>query len=159
MSRRGFAAGFVLALAVTAAAGCGGSSSFRLSASDYKAKIAAIAKEANQAQTGVDGAMHAKTTTSLAATLTAFADAEEKISKEIDALEPPENAQTANDELAKGTHDVSVAVEDVIPQVKSAASPAAAIALLDKSSEGTKAGQEVDHAITELRKLGYTSGS
>jgi hypothetical protein len=159
MGRRGLVAGFALAIAVTAAAGCGGSGSARMSPSEYKAKIAAIGKEANQAQTGVDGAMHAKTTASLAATLTAFAHAEEKISKEIDGLSPPKEAQAANDELAKGTHDVSVAVENVIPQVKSAASAAAAIALLNKSSAGAKAGQEIDHAITQLRRLGYTTGS
>ncbi len=129
-----------------------------MSAADYKAKIAAIAKESDSAETGVENGMHAKTTASLVAGLTTFAAAEEKISKEIDNLDPPKNAQAANDELAKGTHDVSVAVEDVLPKLENAATPAAAIAILNKSSSGASAGREVDDAIAQLRKLGYTSG-
>jgi len=160
MGRRGLAAGFALAIAVTAAAGCGGGGGgSRLSAGAYKAKIAAIGAEANKAQTAVESGMQAKTTAALVATLTTFAGSEEKISKEVDALDPPKNAQAANDELSRGTHDVSAAIQDLIPEIKDAATPAAALAIISKSSAGAKAGQEIDHAITELRKLGYTSGS
>ena len=83
--------------------------------------------------------------------------AEEKISREVAALHPQKNAQSANDQLAKRTHDIAAAIDEVIPKVRSAASPAAAI--LNKSSAGAKAGQELDQALTELRKLGYTTGS
>jgi hypothetical protein len=149
----------VVASAVLAAAGCGGSSSPRLSGADYKAKIAAIGKEADTAQTKVETAMQAKTTTSLAAILTAFSSAEEKMSKEVAGLNPPQDAQAANDQLAKGLHDISQATSDVLPQIRSAANPAAAIAILNKSSDGQKAGQELDQAITKLKSLGYTTGS
>jgi hypothetical protein len=145
---------------VAASGGCGGSGGgSRLTAAQYKAKISAIGKEATSAQTGIQSGLSSNSTAKLATAMTAFAAAEEKMSKEVGDLNPPKNAEKANDQLSQGLHDISSAIEDIVPKVKAAASTSAAMALLNKSTDGVKAGHEVDQALSQLQKLGYATGS
>ena len=131
-----------------------------MTGAQYKAKLASIAKESASAQTGIEKNLSAPTTVAaLGTAMTAFSTAEEKIANELEGLAPPEDADSANTELAQGFHDISSAIDDLVPQVRKQASTGAAIALLNKSSSGAKAGHEVDDALTKLQKLGYTSGS
>jgi len=150
----------LVAIAVAAAAGCGGSGGgSSLTRAQYKAKLAAIGKEANRAQGLVEAGLKDNTTASLADALTTFSSAEQNMSKEVADLDPPKAAQAANVELAQGLHDIAAATDSILPQVKSAASVTAAVTLLNKSTDGAKAGHEVDDALSKLRKLGYTAGS
>jgi hypothetical protein len=150
----------VVAIAAVASAGCGGSGGGSpLSAADYKAKIAAIGKEASQAQGSVESGLKTNTPAALADALATFSSAEERMSKEVAGLNPPGNAQAANTELAQGLHDISAATDSILPQVRSAASVTAAVKLLNKSTDGAKAGHEVDDALAKLQKLGYATGS
>jgi hypothetical protein len=146
--------------AVVLMAGCGGGSSSTLTHAQYKARLAAIAKESARAQSGIEKNLSSPTTVAVLGTaMTAFSTAEESISKELDGLTPPQDADAANTELAQGFHDISAAIDDLVPQVRKQTSTQAAIALLTKSQSGTKAGHEVDDALTKLQKLGYTPGS
>jgi hypothetical protein len=159
VGRHSLVACILVAALVAAAAGCGGGGGSRLTAKEYKAKIAAIGKEANSAQSTIQSGISSNSTVKLATAMTAFAAAEEKMSKEVGDLNPPKDAEKANDQLSHGLHDISSAIQDVVPKVKAAASTSAAMALLNKSTDGVKAGNEVDQALSQLQKLGYAPGS
>lgn len=150
-------AALIALLCVAALAGCGGGS--RLSRADYTAKLAAVGKEADTTQAGIEKALKAKSVTELAAALNAFADAEDRLGDEVAKLKPPKDAQAANDELAKGEHDIARAVREVSRQVEKAPSVSAALKMVQTSEAAGAAGQEVDHALAVLKKLGYTKGS
>jgi hypothetical protein len=124
----------------------------------YKAKIAAIGKEADTAEKQVVAGMQAKSTAALADTLATFAAAEEKMSREVAAIDPPTDAKAANEQLARGLHDIAQATSDALPQVRAAATATAAINALNRSTAGQKAGQEIDQALAQLKKLGYATG-
>jgi hypothetical protein len=141
-------------------AGCGGGGgSEQLTAAQYRAKLAALGKEVETAHVSVDGAMKKETAASLADALGTFANAHDRIGDEVADLDPPADANAANEELAEGLHGIAEAVRDLVPKVRESASAAAAVALLERSEATAKAGQEVDHALAVLKKLGYTEGS
>ena len=77
-----------------------------------------------------------------------------RIGDEVAALKPPKDADAANTELANGLHDTGSEVQTVLPTIKKMPSAKAAIAYLGKTPT-TKGGQELDHALAQLKKLGY----
>jgi len=147
-----------LALVCALLAGCGGSS--RLSRSAYRARLATIAKEADKAQADVEKGLTAKSLAELEARLKAFATAEDRLGDEVSRLKPPKDAEAANAELARGEHDTAAAaVRSALPKLATFTSPKAAVAFLSKGLAQPKGGHEVDHALAQLKKLGYTKGS
>jgi hypothetical protein len=150
-------AGIVLAFASVALAGCG--SSGRLSASAYRDRLATIAKQADKAQAEVEKGLSATSVFEIQARLNAFATAEDRLGDEVGRLKPPKDAQAANAELARGEHDTAAAVRAVLPRLAKFTSPKAAIRFLSKGLAQAKGGHEVDHALSQLKKLGYTKGS
>jgi uncharacterized protein YlxW (UPF0749 family) len=140
-------------------AGCGGGSSDRLSADEYRTQLAAIGKEAGHAQSDVEKGLHAKTLGELRDQLDKFAAEEEKIADEVDGLQAPKNAEHANHELAAGGHEIAADLHALLPKVAKARSVKAALALLDHDRAAAAAGQKIDHALTKLKGLGYTAGS
>ena len=100
------------------AAGCGGGSG-RLSAAQYRARLAAIGHEANQAQRKVGQGLQAATVAGLSARLRTFAAADDRLGTEIEALKPPKDAEAANAALAKAEHDTAQAVRSALPQISS----------------------------------------
>ena len=139
-------------------AGCGGSK--RLSASEYRARLAALGKEADKAQAAVEKGLTAKSVAELQTRLKAFATAEDRLGDKVSHFKPPRDAETANAELALGEHDTAAAVRSAVPKLAKFTNPKAAIGFLNKSLSGNaKGGREVDHALAQLKKLGYAKGS
>jgi hypothetical protein len=149
--------GIALLLLLVLAAGCGGSS--RLSPSAYRAKLAAIGREANTAQGQVEKGLHAKSVAEIRSRLSTFASATQKLGDEVAALKPPRNAEAANALLARGEHDTASATRAVLPQLAKLKNVKAALSLLNRSEGNAKGGRELDQALTELKKMGYAKGS
>ena len=157
MRSRSLVAVMALTLVCALLAGCGGSS--RLSRSAYRARLATIAKEADRAQADVEKGLTATSLAGLRARLKAFATAEDRLGDEVSRLKPPKDAEAANAELARGEHETAAAVRSALPKLATFTSPKAAIAFLSKGLAQPKGGHEVDHALAQLEKLGYTKGS
>src|SRR6266702_1161727 len=98
MRSRSLVAVMALMLVCPLLAGCGGSG--RLSRSAYGARLATIAKEADEAQADVEKGLTAKSLSELQARLKAFATAEDRLGDEVSRLKPPKDAETPNAELA-----------------------------------------------------------
>lgn len=157
MRWRSLFAGVIVVFACALVEGCGGGSS-RLSANAYRARLATVAKEADKAQGDVEKALSAKSIAEIQTRLKAFATADDRLGDEVSRLKPPKDAETANAELARGEHDTAAAVRSVIPKLAKFTSAKAAIAFLMKATP-PKGGRELDHALAQLKKLGYTKGS
>jgi hypothetical protein len=147
-----------LVLLCVLAAGCGGGSK-QLSREQYTARLATIGKKADAAQAAIGGAQKSKTVASLAAALRTYADAEDGIANDVGKLKPPDDAKQANADLAKAEHDIAKATRDAADQIAKLSTVQAGLKLLQRSTAGAAAGQEVDHALAVLKKLGYTKGS
>ena len=147
----------VFAFAVAGCGGGGGGS--QLSKAQYKAKLAAIAKEVDTAHNDLShGAKKAVTVSDVQSVLNKYAAAEQHLGDEISKLKPPADATAANATLAKGWHDDSDEIKTLVPKLAKLKSAAEAFAFL-QSIPHTKGGNEQDAALQKLRKLGYTTGS
>jgi hypothetical protein len=146
------AAALVRACALVA--GCGGSS--RLSASQYKARLATISHQADATDGALEKALTATTVAEIETRLKTFAAADQGLGHEVAALKPPTNAASANAELARGESDTADEVRAMLPKLQGIKSAKAAIALLNKHLNGAKGPAEVDHAIGRLKQEGYT---
>jgi hypothetical protein len=150
-----FAVTLVLLVSACGSSGGGGTGgSSRLSASAYKAHLKTLAKESNTAQHAVEKGFRATSVPQLVTVLTAFGAAEKRIGDEVAALNPPTNAEAANNELAKGQQDTASEVQALLPRIKKMSSAQAAIAYLSKKST-TKGGHEIDQGLAKLKQLGY----
>jgi hypothetical protein len=147
----------IAALAVLLLAACGGGS--RLSQSAYRTKLAQIRQEAASAQASVARGLQAKTLAELRGRLDAFADSTQRIGDEVAKLNPPENAEAANTELADGLHETARATHDASKAVAGLHTPREAISYLEQSPLNKKGARQVDEALARLQQLGYTSGS
>jgi hypothetical protein len=148
-----------VAVLLLAACGGGGGSSSQLSASEYKAKIANIKREAATAQANVALGLQAQTLIELRDRLDAFASATQHIGDQVAALKPPTNAEAANTELANGLHETARATSAASKAIAGLHTPQEAIAYLQHSLSNAKGAHEVDDALAKLKKLGYTPGS
>jgi hypothetical protein len=150
----------LLALVLVLSA-CGGSKSggSTLSKKDYKAKLAAIARQANAAQGSVSRGLSVSTVPALKATLQKFSNDSRHIGDEVAALKPPNNAAAANAQLAKGEHDTAAAIDAALPKLGKFKNVHDALLFLQKQTRGNSAGRELDGALTKLRGLGYISST
>jgi hypothetical protein len=157
----------ITAVAVLLLAACGGSSGsgsttqqqHRLSAAVYRAKLTKIKAEAARAQAQAGLGLRAKTVPELKRRVDAYATATQHVGDELAALNPPQNAEAANAQLAKGFHDLATATREASAKIAKLNTVRAAIAYLDHSLGPAQGAQEVEHAVAKLKKLGYTSGS
>ena len=150
-------AAVLVAVAATLVA-CGGSG--RLSASAYRGKLAAISREASDAQGAVEkNARRAKTVADLQADLTEFSHAEAHIANLVQALKPPKNAEAANEELAGGAEDTSKATAAVVNKIGKFKNVQGALGYLAAHNGNQKGAHELDDALAKLKQLGYTKGS
>ena len=145
------------ACAVLLLAACGGGS--RLSQDAYRTKLAQVKQEATSAQASVAKGLQAKTLAELRGRLDAFAESTQRIGDEVANLEPPQNAEAANTELADGLHETARATRDASKQITSLHTPREAISYLEHSALNKKGARQVDEALTKLQQLGYTSSS
>jgi type IV pilus biogenesis protein CpaD/CtpE len=151
---------------VLAVAACGSSgnasktgTTTRLTATEYRTKLAQIAQEADVVQGSVEQGLKAKSVARLDAILSKFADSSQRLGVEVAALSPPQNAVAANSELARGESDTASATRAALAKLSGMKSMKAALAYLQSSQANAKGGHELDDALTKLKKLGYTKGS
>jgi hypothetical protein len=149
-------AAIALALLCVIVAGCGGGG--RLSRSEYRARLAALANESTAAQVKAQQALEPKSVGDLQSRLRQFADAEDRIGDKIDRLKPPKDAEAANAELARGFHDTASEIREAVRGLSKFTLPAFAIRSL-RSLANSKGSREVDDGLAKLKKLGYTKGS
>ena len=157
MAMRGVFSGIALVFLVSVVAACGGSG--RLSASAYRAQLAKIGKQADKAQAQVEKGLRAKSVAEIRARLSAFASAEDRLGDAVSRLKPPKNAQAANTELARGGHDTASATRSAAAKLAKMKNVKEALSFLNSSLGNAKGAHELDHALSELKKLGYTKGS
>jgi len=155
----------IAVLAVLLLAGCGGSGAGtttttpRLTAALYRAKLVQIKTEAAKAQTDVGQGLQAKTVGELKQRIDAFAAATQRIGDEVAGFNPPANAEAANTQLAQGLHDIAEATRAASEKIGSMKTPQAGIAYLQHAQGPIQGGREVTKALTTLQTLGYTTGS
>ena len=159
MTRRRLAAIVLVSSCAILVVGCGGGGSSRLSAAEYKARLATISQEADQAQSAVGQALNATTVAAIESGVTAFADAEDKLGDEVAKLKAPKDADAANTKLAKGLHDLASEIRVLLPDLRKQISTKAAVAFLDKNLNSAPGARSLDTALSELKTLGYTTGS
>jgi hypothetical protein len=148
----------VLGLGVIAATGCGGGSE-RLSATEYRTQLDHLGERAREAQEELARGLTATSVAQLEGILAEFAQEEQAIAQEVAGLDPPKAAEDANAQLAIAQHRFAAAFVDVLPTLEAARTVEAARAKLRRSEEFAVAGQQVDHAISVLKKLGYMSNA
>ena len=91
--------------------------------------------------------------------LTRVAAAQQKAGDEVAKLKPPMKAEAPNALLARGAHDLAAEVRDVVQKLDSVAKTEDALALVQKAFQNTKGARELDQALGELKKLGFSAGS
>jgi hypothetical protein len=154
--RRLAAASVFLAVLCPLFVGCGGKD--RLSASEYKAKLGALETREEKTHANVEKALAAKTVAEIKARVAAFAQAEQRLGTDLADLKPPKDAEAANDQLARGAHELADAIRAAVTELDSVTKPKAAIDLLNKRLGGAKGAQDIDAALAALKKKGYISG-
>ena len=151
---------FVIAAVVLLLAACGGSGGgARLSPDAYRAKLAQVKQEATTAQAHVASGLQAKSVSELRQKLEAFATDTGNIGDEVAKLNPPQNAEQSNTELAAGLRETARATRAASAQITKMHSAREAIAYLEHSPANRKGAHQVDEALTRLKRLGYTPGS
>jgi len=154
----------IIGAVIAAAVACGGSSgsspttSAALTAPQYKAALAQIAHQESVAQRSVGAAFHAKTISALHRAIAGFAADQARVARELTALRPPANAVVPNSELAKAFSDNATATRAVLSRIDHAPSVTRALALIQAAKGPQQTGQEIDQALSKLRRLGYATG-
>ena len=153
----------IAALAVLLLAACGGSgggtTTTQLSPAAYRAAIAKVKTEAAKAQTDVGKGLQAKTPDELKQRVDEFAAAIQRIGDEVARLRPPENAISANTELAEGLHDIAAGTRAASAKIAKLKTAQAGISYLRHSKGPAKGAREVGSALAELQRLGYATSS
>jgi hypothetical protein len=156
MARRRLLLGITCAAAFLAGCG-GGTTTTTLSKSEYDAQLSAENQKVGQGTQALRLALETPTRTpaQVASTLESFADVLQGVGDDLAALEPPANAKSANQLLAKGFRDEATDTRQLADKASAAKSGAEAVALLNHA--GTSAGaKEVDRALKQLHALGYS---
>jgi Asp-tRNA(Asn)/Glu-tRNA(Gln) amidotransferase A subunit family amidase len=128
-----------------------------MTAQQYKAFLHRISQREDQAHHALDQSLHARNVDDLEHALTAFADDQSSDATDLSRVTPPANARAANSDLIKGLRDTASGMRGVLPQVAAASTSQAALKALQAAKAPQQAGQEVDSALAELKRLGYIS--
>jgi hypothetical protein len=156
MARQRLLLGIIFAAAFVAGCGGGGTTT-TLSKPDYVAQLSAENQKVGQGTQALRIALDLPSTTpaEVASALDSFADVLQGVGDELAALEPPANAKSANQLVAKGFHDEATDTRQLADKARAAKSGSEAVALLNHA--GTSAGgKEVDQALKRLHALGYS---
>ena len=144
-------------------AACGSSNSSTtttaLTPAQYTAFLQRLSQRENQAHQALDQHLHSQSAAEIEAALKAFADDQAGAATQVADVTPPANAKAANDALEKAFKDIGASIQAVVAQVANASSGQAAIKQIQAAKGPQQAGQELDAALAELKKLGYTQGS
>jgi hypothetical protein len=139
-------------------AGCGGSN--RLSPGEYEARLKALDQEVSKAETAAQQAVQsAATVAQIRSALTRIASTQQHVGDEVAKLKPPKKAEAANALLARAAHDLAAEIRDVVKKLASVTKPQAALGLIQKEFQSARGAKELDQAVGELKKLGFSVGS
>jgi hypothetical protein len=129
----------------------------RLTPALYRAQIAIVKREAAKAQSDVSQGLGAKNVPELKQRIDAFAAATQHIADRVSSLNPPQNAEAANAQLAQGLQAIAAGTRNASAKIAKLTSVGAAIAYLEHSKGPVKGSREVSKALATLQKLGYTT--
>jgi len=149
----------VLLLGITLfSAGCGGSG--RLSKAEYKARLATLNRGVDEAEATARSAVTPNATVDqIRSALSRVAAAQQHVGDEVAKLEPPMDAEAANSLLVRGAHDLAAEVRTVVKKLATVNSKRQALDLVQGMLQTARGAREVDQAIGELRRLGYSATS
>lgn len=148
------ATGFVLLVLPILLAACGGSD--RLSAAEYRGRLAAVEQQVDKATADVDRALKAASIDEIRAGLTRFAAAQQQAGDSLAELQVPEDAENANAQLALGAHHLAGEVRATVAKLSGTTDPEDALKLINSRLDSASGARELDQALGKLRKLGYT---
>ena len=118
-----------------------------------------IKSEAASAESNVAQGLHATSLAELRQRIDAFSAATQRIGDEVAKLKPPQNAEAANTELARGLHETAQATHAQSGKIAALHTAQEAIAYLETTAGNQKGAHDVNEGLAKLQKLGYTSGS
>ena len=151
---KGIALATVLAAGLTVAA-CGGAE--RLSKPEYGARLHTINIRVGQAEGRAEAAFATGRSLNRGRrAILAWADVEEQAGRELARLRPPEDAQDANDNLSAAEKDFATALRNAATALKGG-QLAEGPKILERQMQTSHAPAELDHAIAQLKALGYTN--
>jgi hypothetical protein len=136
------------------AAGCGGSS--RLSKDEYKARLTALNREVDKAESTARSAVTPNATVDqIRSALSRVAAAQQHVGDEVAKLKPPKEAEAANSLLARAAHDLAAEVREVVKKLGPVKSQKQALGLVQSMLQSARGARELDQATAQLRKLGF----
>lgn len=139
-------------------AGCGGSA--RLSKQAYHQRLVELNGDVTKAENAVrQQVVQAQTVAQLRTALSRFADEQQRIGDQVTKLKPPKDAEQANADLGKGLRDLAGDVRSFLPKLAGVTSPSQALPLLQSGLQNAKGAQELDRAVSELKREGYSPES
>jgi hypothetical protein len=148
-----------LALVACGSSGNNSTTTTALSAQQYTQFLKGLSQQEDQAHKALDQTLQAKSVSEIQQGVQAFAADQTNAANKVSNVTPPANAKVANDQLEKAFKDIAAAIQAVLPQIQSASSPQQALNVIMKAKGPQQAGQELDAALSQLKKLGYTQGS
>jgi hypothetical protein len=165
MSRR-IPVSLAAAISCAALVACGSSSNSAtttttpMTAQQYKQFLHSLARREGQAHKSFDPVlMHPTSLAQVQQALRSYANDQQQAAAQVAGITPPANAKSANEQLEKAFKDQGEAIQQVLPQIQSAGSLRAAMVVIQSAKGPQQAGQELDAALAQLRKLGYTAAS
>jgi hypothetical protein len=129
----------------------------RLSAHEYRGRLAALDRRGTSATAAIQRVIHnPKSIAQIQQSLRRFAAMEDRSGEAVGRLRPPKDAQKENDLLAQGDHLIAEEIRAAIPELSRAKDPGHAVAMLVYLP--SKGEQQVERARAQLKKMGYIKG-
>ena len=148
-----------LALAACGSSNSGNSTTTAMTGAQYTQFLRALSQQENQAHHALDQALHGKSVSQIQQGLQAFVSDQANAADRVSGVTPPANAKAANDQLRTAFSDIGASINPVLSQIQTASSPQQAIHMIQQAKGPQQSGQELDAALAQLKKLGYTQGS
>jgi hypothetical protein len=137
-------------------AGDGGNKgSGRLSVAAYKAELAKLDERETKVHAEAEKALKAGSVEEIKSRLEAFAADQEKLGDDLDALNPPANAEAANARVARGARLLATEVQAIVDTLTPNMTPKLALLVVENGLGRAKGSAELDAGLKALSKLGY----
>jgi hypothetical protein len=147
-----------LLLGLLLAAGCGSSS--RLSKDAYRARLAALNREVDKAESKARSAVTSSATVDqIRSALSQVAASQQHVGDEVAKLKPPKEAEAANAHLARAAHDLAAEIRATVKKLGPVENRVQALGLVQTMLQSAHGASELDQAVGELRRLGFWAES
>lgn len=128
----------------------------RLSAEEYRGEFSTFSEEQGRAIGALNQAFRSDSVDEIRAGLETFAQSQDSLGDAVGNLEAPEDAESANEQLANAAHQRADEIRAVVDGLSGVTDPKEAVELVNKRLENSESTQAFDDALSELKKLGYT---